>query len=56
MWFLNPWSVIWQHGKWAKEECGITKSNLKVSLLLLLQSAATPSLDCRELMQARLAG
>ena len=30
LWFLNPWSVIWKHGKWAKEECGITKSNLKV--------------------------
>lgn len=30
LWFLNPWSVIWKHGKWAKEECGITRSNLKV--------------------------
>ena len=33
MWFLNPWSVIWKHGKWAKEECGIKESNLKVCLL-----------------------
>lgn len=30
LWFLNPWSIIWKHGKWAREECGITKSNLKV--------------------------
>lgn len=30
-WFLNPWSVIWKHAKWAREECGIKESNLKVS-------------------------
>ena len=29
LWFLNPWSVIWQHAKWARDECGIKESNLK---------------------------
>ena len=29
LWFLNPWSIIWQHAKWARNECGIKESNLK---------------------------
>ena len=46
MWFLNPWSIIWQHAKWAKEECGITKSNLKVCPRMLTTLAPAGREPC----------
>ena len=49
MWFLNPWSVIWKHGKWAKEECGIKESNLKVCLLQVSMDIPSPTRGLKSL-------